>query len=126
MGSTDLQSLRLRHLPAALLLAALSVVMPVAHGSENAEVFPFGPQVYLFNPRMPLEQIQTTVDRIAAAQIDNQFGTDRYSILFAPGTYGTREHPLSFKVGYYTSVAGLGRSPDRQCRHAALRGLSRR
>ena len=104
-------SLRLRHLPAALLLVALSVVMPVAHGSENAESFPFGPQVYLFNPRMPLEQIQKTVDRIAAAQTDNQFGADRYAILFAPGTYGTREHPLSFKVGYYTSVAGLGRSP---------------
>jgi len=96
---------------AALLLIALSVVMPVAHGAENTEVSPFGPQVYLFNPRMPLEQIQETVDRIAAAQTDNQFGVDRYAILFAPGTYGTRDHPLSFKVGYYTSVAGLGRSP---------------
>jgi hypothetical protein len=104
-------SLRLRHLPAALLLVALSVVMSVAHGSENAESFPFGPQVYLFDPRMPLEQIQMTVDRIAAAQTDNQFGADRYAILFAPGTYGTHEHPLSFKVGYYTSVAGLGSSP---------------
>jgi hypothetical protein len=104
-------SLRLRHLPQALLPVALSLVMCVAHGAENAEVFPFGPQVYLFNPRMPLEQIQNTVDRIAAAQTDNQFGADRYAILFAPGTYGTREHPLSFKVGYYTSVAGLGNSP---------------
>lgn len=100
-----------RRLPVALLLAALSAVMSVAHGSENSEAFPFGPQVYLFNPGMPLEQIQKTVDRIAAAQTDNQFGADRYAILFAPGTYGTREHPLSFKVGYYTSVAGLGSSP---------------
>ncbi len=104
-------SLRPRHLPAALLLIALPVLMPVAHGSDNAESFPFGAQVYLFNARMPLEQIQETVDRIAAAQTDNQFGADRYAILFAPGNYGTREHPLSFKVGYYTSVAGLGRSP---------------
>jgi hypothetical protein len=104
-------SLRLLHLPAALLLVALSLFMPVAHGSENAEVFPFGPQVYLFNPRTPLAHIQKTVDRIAAAQTDNEFGADRYAILFAPGTYGTREHPLSFKVGYYTGVAGLGRSP---------------
>jgi hypothetical protein len=111
-GAAGVKSLRLRHVPAALLAVALSVVMAVAHGSENAESFPFGPQVYLFNPRMPLEQIQKTVDRIAAAQANNQFGADRYAILFAPGTYGTREHPLSFKVGYYTSVAGLGRSPD--------------
>jgi hypothetical protein len=99
-----------RPLP-AVLLVALCVVMCVAHGSENAESFPFGPQTYVFDPRMPLEQIQKTVDRIAAAQTDNQFGADRYAILFAPGIYGTREHPLSFKVGYYTSVAGLGRSP---------------
>lgn len=103
--------LRLHHLPEALLLAVLWVVMPAAHGSDNAEAFPFGPQVYLFNPRMPLEQIQKALDRIAAAQTDNQFGADRYAILFAPGTYGAREHPLSFKVGYYTSVAGLGVSP---------------
>jgi hypothetical protein len=127
-------SLQLHHLPTALLLVALSVVMPVAHGSENAESFPFGPQVYLFNPRMPLEAIQKTVDRIAAAQTDNQFGADRYAILFAPGTYGTREHPLSFKVGYYTSVAGLGSSPAdvvingtiqvrNQCSHGACLAL---
>jgi hypothetical protein len=64
-------SLRLPHLPAALLLVALSVRMPVAQGSENADSFPFGPQVYLFSPRAPLEQIQATVDRIAAAQTDN-------------------------------------------------------
>jgi hypothetical protein len=101
----------LRHAPAALLLVAFSIVVPVAHGAGNAESFPFGSQVYLFNPRMPLEQIQKTVDRIAVAQTDNQFGAERYAILFAPGTYGSREHPLAIKVGYYTSVAGLGRSP---------------
>jgi len=104
-------SLRLRQLAAALLLVAPWVVLPAAQGLENDPSFPFGPQVYLFNPRMPLEQIQRTVDRIAAAQTDNEFGTDRYAILFAPGTYGTREHPLAFKVGYYTSVAGIGLSP---------------
>ena len=36
-------------------------------------------------------------------------GTDRYSLLFLPGTYGTAEQPLQIKVGYYTEVAGLGR-----------------
>ncbi len=123
-----------RRLFAALLLVALSVVMRMAQGSDTAESFPLGPQVYLFNPRMPLEQIQKTVDRIAAAQTDNEFGADRYAILFAPGTYGTREHPLSFKVGYYTSVAGLGRSPTdvvingtiqvrNRCSHGACQAL---
>jgi hypothetical protein len=38
-------------------------------------------------------------------------GTQRYALLFKPGTYGTPDHPLVFQVGYYTEVAGLGISP---------------
>jgi hypothetical protein len=33
------------------------------------------------------------------------------NIRFQPGTYGSSAAPLNFQVGYYTSVAGLGRSP---------------
>lgn len=100
-----------RHVSMALLLASCLISMPWARGSEVAESTLFGRHVYVFNPKMPLAEIQSTVDRIAAAQVDNQFGADRYAILFAPGTYGSKDHPLSFKVGYYTSVAGLGISP---------------
>jgi hypothetical protein len=32
-------------------------------------------------------------------------------LLFEPGTYGSAQQPLNFQVGYYTAVAGLGRSP---------------
>lgn len=71
----------------------------------------FGPNVYLFTPDMPQSEIQATVDNIASQQISNQFGTQRYALLFAPGTYGTSANPLNFKVGYYTTVAGLGLSP---------------
>ena len=38
-------------------------------------------------------------------------GTQRYALLFKPGTYGTAATPLIFQVGYYTEVAGLGASP---------------
>ncbi len=65
---------------------------------------------------MPTSQIQATVDAIAAQQVPNQFGTQRYALLFKPGTYGTAADPLNFQVGYYTSVAGLGRSPGRRGR----------
>ena len=41
----------------------------------------------------------------------DQFGPDRYSLLFEPGTYGSKSSPLIFRVGYYTQVAGLGLSP---------------
>src|SRR4030088_1396954 len=72
----------------------------------------FGSSVYIFNPGMPQSQIQATVDAISAQQLDNEFGTQRYALLFEPGVYGSSAVPLSFKVGYYTAVAGLGLSPD--------------
>jgi hypothetical protein len=71
----------------------------------------FGPNVYLFNPSTPLSEIQATVDSIATQQVSNQFGTQRYALLFEPGTYGSSTTPLNFQVGYYTPVAGLGQSP---------------
>src|SRR5215469_5925862 len=72
----------------------------------------FGPNVFVFSPSMPQSQIQATVDSIASQQVSNQFGTQRYSLFFEPGTYGTPTDPLRFQVGYYTQVAGLGASPD--------------
>jgi hypothetical protein len=71
----------------------------------------FGPNVYIFTPSMSLSQIQSTVNSIANQQVPNQFGTQRYALLFEPGTYGTSSNPLNFQVGYYTSVIGLGRNP---------------
>src|SRR5579885_2007435 len=71
----------------------------------------FGPNVYIFTPSMSLSQIQSTVNSIANQQVPNQFGTQRYALLFEPGTYGTASNPLNFQVGYYTSVIGLGRNP---------------
>jgi hypothetical protein len=72
----------------------------------------FGQNVYVFDPTMPQSQIQATVDAIASQQVSNQFGTQRYALLFEPGTYGSSAAPLNFQVGYYTAVAGLGASPN--------------
>src|SRR6516164_3802011 len=66
----------------------------------------------IFDPSMPTSQIQMAVDAIANQQVPNQFGTQRYALLFKPGTYGTSDTPLNFQVGYYTAVAGLGFSPN--------------
>jgi hypothetical protein len=71
----------------------------------------FGANVYVFRPGMPASSIQTKVNQIAVAQAGNQFGQQRYALLFEPGTYGSAAHPLYLQVGYYTSVAGLGTSP---------------
>jgi hypothetical protein len=85
-----------------------SAIRPAIH---QAGVPDFGPNVYVFTPSTPQSQIQATVDSIASQQVSNQFGTQRYALLFEPGTYGTAADPLFFQVGYYTSVAGLGASP---------------
>jgi hypothetical protein len=71
----------------------------------------FGPNVKIFDPTMPQREIQATVDAIANQQVDDEMGAQRYALLFKPGTYGTPDHPLIFQVGYYTEVAGLGRTP---------------
>jgi hypothetical protein len=67
--------------------------------------------VKIFDPTMPTSEIQATVDAIASQQVDSEMGTQRYALLFKPGTYGTPDHPLVFQVGYYTEVAGLGIAP---------------
>ena len=72
----------------------------------------FGPNVYVFTPGMSQSSIQSTLNTISNEQVANQFGTQRFALLFAPGTYGSSASPLVFTVGYYTEVAGLGQNPS--------------
>ena len=82
----------------ALLTVGLVVTGPApANASSSASAAalpaaaanPFGPNVYVFDPSMTREEIQATVDAVAAQQVPNQFGAERYALLFQPGTYGT-------------------------------------
>ena len=102
-------------LAVAVAVAAATAATPAypapAAGSPVAGRPDFGPNVKIFDPSMPVSQIQATVDAVASQQVDNEMGTQRYALLFKPGTYGTAAHPLVFQVGYYTEVAGLGLSP---------------
>src|SRR5438034_3764010 len=91
---------------------AAAFVRALAFSGGAAAATPdLGPNVIVFDSSMPTSQIQATVDAIASKQVSNQFGTERYAFLFKPGTYGSSSDPLNFQVGYYTSIAGLGRSP---------------
>ncbi|HEY2062054.1 MAG TPA: hypothetical protein VGH57_27030 [Amycolatopsis sp.] len=70
----------------------------------------FGPNVHVFDPSMPAATIQAQLDKDFDAQKDTQtaqFSEGRVAHLFKPGTYGVHDN-----VGYYTSVAGLGKNPD--------------
>jgi hypothetical protein len=94
-----------------LVVATAVAALAAAAAPARAAQPDFGPNVKIFDPSMSTSQIEATVDAIAAQQVSNQFGTQRYALLFMPGTYGSPAAPLNFQVGYYTDVAGLGASP---------------
>ncbi|RCG27943.1 adenylyl cyclase [Sphaerisporangium album] len=91
--------------------AAMTTGTAATADAAGAGTPDFGANVTIFDPSMPVSQIKATLDAAHAAQVDNEMGTTRHAYLFKPGTYGTKENPLQFKVGYYTEIAGLGASP---------------
>jgi hypothetical protein len=93
----------------ALFLVALWLFAGASPAAASTPAL--GPNVTVFDPSMPVSQIQATVDALHAQQVDAEMGTNRYLLLFKPGVYGTASEPLQMKVGYYTEVAGLGASP---------------
>src|ERR1041385_401256 len=90
-------SIVIRFLSALLVLFSMNataLAMPQASTPPD-----FGPNVIIFDPSMPTSQIQASVDAIASQQVDNEMGTQRYALLFKPGTYGSAATPLTFQVG---------------------------
>jgi hypothetical protein len=98
-----------RRLAGAIAVAGLTAL---GAAGTAAAAPSFGANVVVLNPSMPQATIQSTLDAISTQQVPNQFGTQRYAILFEPGTYGSAADPLDFQVGYYTQVAGLGAQPS--------------
>ncbi len=66
-----------------------------------------GPNVFVFDPSMSNATIQSRLNSVFSQQQSNQFGTNRYALLFKPGSYN-----VDVNVGFYTQVLGLGRLPD--------------
>jgi hypothetical protein len=113
LAAAGLASAGLAAVPAAAATAgrtapSLSSICPGANFDA------FGPNVCVFNDTMSQATIQADLDNIANQQVPvaSQFDSQRYAILFQPGTYGSAANPLVFQVGYYTEVAGLGAMPQ--------------
>jgi hypothetical protein len=85
-------------------LTALAVQPATASPSDAPD---FGPNVKVFDPSMSSSDIQSQLDDIFNQQQGNEFGGERYAVVFKPGTYSN-----DVNVGYYTQVLGLGRNPD--------------
>jgi hypothetical protein len=105
------------HLPRRLSLCCLFSIG--ALGLVRAMPPDFGPNVTIFDPSMPGSAIQSAFDAVQATQAPpvtnqpytsgtGQFNTVRHAFLFKPGSYSG----IQAFIGYYTSVAGLGISPD--------------
>lgn len=114
----------------AVVTAATAVAMIVsgaqaasAHSSAYAP--DLGPNVVLITPSMPVAEIEATVNGIADQQVDDEMGNNRWSVLFAPGTYGSHAEPLQIRVGYYTEIAGLGASPSDVVVHGKIETYNR-
>jgi hypothetical protein len=107
-GFAAAPSLAAQATPAASAAATSASLCP------DANVAAFGPNVCVFTPAMSQVAIQNDLNAIAAQQVPvaSQFSSQRYAVLFRPGTYGSSASPLVFQVGYYTQVAGLGSMPQ--------------
>jgi len=66
-----------------------------------------GPNAFVFDPSTPTATIQSRLNTIFTQQETNQFGTNRFAVMFKPGTY-----TADANVGFYTHIMGLGLSPD--------------
>ena len=68
----------------------------------------FGENVYIFTPDDDPEAVKETIDNIYKKQETNQFGKERYALMFMPGVY---DESIEVNAGYYTQVLGLGKMP---------------
>ncbi|MEV1170553.1 RICIN domain-containing protein [Nonomuraea sp. NPDC049784] len=84
--------------------AAQSFTLSGGGGGPNPDL---GPNVRVFDPSMPAFTIQSQLNSVFSQQQSNQFGSNRYALLFKPGTYS-----VDVNVGFYTQVLGLGQTPD--------------
>jgi len=89
-----------------LIVAAGCAALGVSDSKPHVKP-DLGPNVLIFDSAMSQAAVQQQIDKIYASERNNEFGPDRYALLFLPG-----EYHLNVPVGFYTQVVGLGSSPD--------------
>jgi hypothetical protein len=97
-------------LPTAGTIAASMLLLgcQATEAQNSAATTPdFGKHVIIMDPSMPSDEVQNKLDTIFKQQESNQFGSERYAVLFKPGVYHTK-----VRLGFYTQLLGLGHTPD--------------
>src|SRR5271170_7798815 len=94
-----------------IVAIAVALTLVLAGFNARSQIIPnFGPNVLIYNSSTPVATIQSQLNTIFNEQNNtgtSQFDTNRYAILFEPGTYH-----ITVNMGYYMQVLGLGESPD--------------
>ncbi|WP_285625737.1 hypothetical protein [Kineosporia sp. NBRC 101677] len=107
-------------------VGALAVGIAAPRAQAAAAEPDFGPNVKIFDPSTPVATINAYLQGISG---EAEFSSNRHAVLFKPGVYGSaagQDNPstatgiVNSKVVYYTSIAGLGASPDDVLVHGAL------
>jgi len=84
-----------------LVLVLVTLLASAGAGGSTATAAPlanpFGPNVLIFDPSMPVGDIQAAVDAVYAQQVSAEMGTSRYALLFKPGVYGSANQPLQLR-----------------------------
>jgi hypothetical protein len=100
---------------ATMIAGGIVLALP---GAAQAAEPNFGPNVTIFDDSMSAEEINAT---LLALSDEPEFSLNRHAVLFKPGTYGdasgqddpaTATGIINAELGYYTSIAGLGASPE--------------
>ena len=113
-----------------LIALALLLILSIACGCSNSEksqtnldvspyVSIFGKNVLVFDDSMDQDRIKKTLHALHEQQAYNEFGSDRYALLFKPGRYD-----LDVTVDYYVQALGLGRLPDDVIINGAVQSIT--
>ncbi|ADR22344.1 hypothetical protein MATR_00150 [Marivirga tractuosa] len=89
----------------------------VSQSSQYTSIF--GQNVLVFDDSMDLDSIKMRLEALHEQQKYNEFGSERYALLFKPGTYD-----LDVTVDYYVQALGLGRYPDDVTINGAVQSTS--
>lgn len=89
------------------LILLMATGLPASADGKSVKKPDLGRNVLIFDPGMSPEDMQKEIDKVYAVERRNEFGAERYALLFLPG-----EYHLDVPVGFYTQVLGLGASPD--------------
>lgn len=93
----------------AMSLCPVAVtVADAAHAAPSRTAAPdLGPNVTVFGPDTPTAEVQARLDEVFRQQETDQFGDNRFALLFEPGSYD-----VDANIGFYTQILGLGTVPD--------------